>query len=194
VRQIIGYDAAGVGGWDPGSGRRMWEVIPPDGSDFNVTTPVVIAQRLLLATENNATRLYEFDGRGMLSAAPVKRNADLAPDTCTPAVAGTRIFCAAYGELFCLDANDGLRTVWRVANDKFHDHSNIVASRDRVLIWTIDGDLLLLDANAAEYKLISHLRPFGEGRIDSMAHPAFVGDRIYLRSKDELLCLRLRAD
>jgi outer membrane protein assembly factor BamB len=194
VEEIVGYDSAGIGGWDPATGRRLWEVIPPDGSDFNVTTPVIIGQQILLAGENNATRLHRFDGGGKLVAEPGVKNGDLAPDTCTPAVARGRIFSTAYGELFCLDLANGLKTVWRQPGEMFHDHSNIVASEDRILIWTASGDLLLLDAAADEYRPVSHIRPFDEAHPDSLAHPAFAGDRIYLRSSKELVCFKLTGE
>jgi outer membrane protein assembly factor BamB len=194
VDQIIGYDVASLGGWEPKTGRRLWELVPPDGADFNVTTPIVLGNQLLLAAENNATRLHSFDGKGRIVPQPALKNKDLAPDTCTPVVVNGRVFATAYGELFCLDAKNGLKTVWRKADDMFHDHSNVVAGKDRVLVWTMSGDLLLVDATADSYKVISHLRPLAEKHPDSMAHPAFVGDRIYLRSPKELLCLRLTAE
>ncbi|MBI5775468.1 MAG: PQQ-binding-like beta-propeller repeat protein [Verrucomicrobia bacterium] len=189
VRQIVGFDVAGIGGWEPATGKRLWEVVPTDGADFNVITPIIFGKQLLLAGENNATRLHRFDGKGKLVAEPVLKNKDMAPDTCTPAMADGKIFGTAYGELFCLDAAT-LKTLWHRADDMFHDHATVVTSKDRVLVWTMSGDLLLVDATAAEYKIISHLRPFAEKHPDSMAHPAFVGDRMYLRSRKELLCLR----
>ncbi|KAF0172930.1 MAG: PQQ-dependent dehydrogenase [Limisphaerales bacterium] len=191
VAQVIGYDVASLGGWDPQTGRRLWELVPPAGADFNVTTPVVVGSQLLLAAENNATRLHAFDRQGRLVATPTLKNKDLAPDTCTPAVVNGKVFATAYGDMFCLDLSTGLKTLWRVSNDMFHDHVTLVAGPDRVLVWTIGGDLLLLDATGDRYQVISHLRPFPGKAVDSMAHPAFVGDRLYLRSPKELLCLRL---
>jgi outer membrane protein assembly factor BamB len=194
VRQIIGYDSAGLGGWDPATGARLWELIPPDGADFNVPTPVILGQQILVAGENNGTRLHRFDGRGKIVAEPVLKNADLAPDTCTPSVVRGRAFATAYGELFCIDLAADNRTVWRQPEEMFHDHSNIVASDDRLLVWTASGDLLLLDATAKEYRPLSHLRPFEEKHPDSLAHPAFTTDRIYLRAPRELVCFKLSAD
>jgi len=192
VRQIIGFDVAGLGGWDPATGKRLWEVVPTDGADFNVITPVVLGDKLLIAGENNATRLHKFDGKGKLVAKPVLKNNDMAPDTCTPAVVNGKIIGTAYGDLFCVDATT-FKTLWRQADDMFHDHVNIVAGKDRVLVWTMSGDLLLVDATAAGYKVVSHLRPFAEKHPDSMAHPAFVGDRLYLRSRAQLICAPLGA-
>lgn len=191
VRQLVGYDSASLGGWDIASGKRLWELVPAKGADFNVVTPVPFEGGLLLASENNATRAHRFDERGRIVAEPVKVNDDLAPDTCTPAVTRGRVFGSAYGELFSLDRAT-LRTVWRVHDDAFQDHTNIVANDGRVLVWSTSGDIILLDATADEYRPLAKLRPFPGKGIDSLAHPAFVGDRIYLRSPSELLCARLR--
>jgi outer membrane protein assembly factor BamB len=185
VSQVVGYDSAGLGGWSVASGNRLWELVPPAGSDFNVLTPVVLGQRLLLGSENNATRLYGFGQRGRLMDKPVARNEDLAPDTCTPVVVNGKIYATAYGEMFCVRLSD-MKTLWQKADDMFYDHSNVMGGPDRVLVWTMSGDLLLLDATVEKYRTVSHFRPFAGDKIDSMAHPAFVGDRIYLRSENEV--------
>lgn len=191
VPQIIGYDSASLGAWNPQTGERLWTLVPPDGADFNVTTPIAVGDKLLLATENNGTRLYRFDGRGQIVPEPLLKNDTLAPDTCTPAVAANRVYATAYGELFCLDLQNGLRTVWQQADDRFHDHSSIIASPDRLLLWTASGDLLLLDAKAAKFSPLASLRPFADKNPDSLAHPAIAGGRLYLRSSNALACFVL---
>lgn len=191
--QIIGYDAASIGGWDVKTGKRFWEHVPPDGSDFNVTTPVMVGDRLLLATENNGARLHAFDSENRLVAEPELRNPDLAPDTCTPTIAGSRLIAAAYGDLFCVDLST-MKTLWQQPDDMFHDHSNIVTDGRRVLIWTANGDLLLLDPAAEKYQPVSHLRPFTDKHPDSLAHPAFAGGLILLRSSNAIACFRLGDD
>ncbi|MFT4689187.1 MAG: outer membrane protein assembly factor BamB [Limisphaerales bacterium] len=192
VRQIVGYDSAGLGGWDPSNGKRLWELVPPAGSDFNVLTPVILGQQILLGSENNGTRLYGFDKSGRIINSPVARNDDLAPDTCTPVVVDGKIYATAYGELFCVRLQD-MKTLWKVADDMFYDHSTVIGGSDRVLVWTMSGDLLLLDATVNRYEVVSHIKPFGPDPLDSMSHPAFVGDRIYLRSKDEVVAFSLSA-
>ncbi|HBJ85765.1 MAG TPA: hypothetical protein DDZ88_18205 [Verrucomicrobiales bacterium] len=189
VTQIIGYDSGSLGAWQPQTGARLWTLIPPDASDFNVTTPVIIGNQLLLATENNGTRLYRFDGKGRVVPEPVLKNDDLAPDTCTPAVAGQRVFATAYGELFCLDLN-GLKTLWHQKDDMFHDHCHIIASDNRLLLWTANGDLLLLDATAKDFRPLAKIRPFTDKHPDSLGHPALADGRLYLRSSKELACFQ----
>ena len=190
-RQIVGYDSASLGGWDPDTGKRLWQHVPTEGSDFNVTTPLIHERQLLLATENNAVRLHRFVKKGVLDDKPLKTNASLAPDTCSPVMVGDRVFATAYGEMYCLDLKDNLKTVWVVEDDMFFDHSNVIGGNGRVLVWTQSGDLLLLDAGADEFKPLSRLRPFGDGKVDSMSHPAIVGSRLYLRGPSELACFEL---
>ena len=38
-------------------------------------------------------------------------------------------------------------------------------------------------------EVVSQWRPFGEADVESMAHPALVGNRLYLRSHKELICV-----
>ncbi|GIT04985.1 MAG: hypothetical protein CM1200mP29_03960 [Verrucomicrobiota bacterium] len=49
----------------------------------------------------------------------------------------------------------------------------------------------MLDAAANKFKPLSRPRPFGDGKVDSMSHPAIVGNRLYLRGPNELACFSL---
>lgn len=93
--------------------------------------------------------------------------------------------------MFCLDLTGGLKTLWQQKDDMFHDHCNIIASPDRLLLWTSNGDLLLLDAKAASYAPLTRLRPFDERHPDTLSHPAISGGRLYLRSSKALGCFKL---
>lgn len=197
--QIVGYDAAGLGGWDLKTGQRLWELIPPDNSDFHVGTPVKFDDGILLATENNGTRLYHFADDGEINTDPIAENFDCAPDTCTPVVVSSvdasRMFCTAYGELFCValgrSGSDALKTIWSEMDERFYDHTCLIAGNGRILLWGSECDLLLIDATTDRMKIVSQWRPMKGDRPESMSHPAIVGDRIYLRSQTEIVCIRL---
>ncbi len=193
-RQIIGYDVAGLGGWNPKTGERLWEMIPPARSDFNVGTPVFFNNKILLATENNLTRLYDFNSKGNLNPKPIELNEDLGPDTCSAVLHQNRLFCTAYGELYCLDMKDKMKTLWKQEDDIFYDHTNLIAGNNRLLAWTTTGDLLLLKADSNKYEVVSHYHPFKGEDVESMSHPAIVGDYLYLRSRDQLFCLKLSVE
>ena len=191
VRQIVGYDATSLGGWDVRTGKRLWELIPPAGGDFNVPTPINDRGRLLVTTENNGTRMYAFDDTGGIIPEPIARRVDLAPDTSTPVIVGRRLLGCS-GSLLCLDLDNGLKILWEGSDDALTDYASLIAGNGRVLITTIDGELLLVDATADEFRLISRLRLFEEAEIWS--HPALVGNRLYVRDTVGVVCLLLDGD
>ena len=63
----------------------------------------------------------------------------------------------------------------------------IITSPDRALLWTENGDLLLLDTQLPKYAPLAERRPFNEKHPDALA-PALVGDHLYLRSAKVLGC------
>lgn len=189
VRQIVGHDAESLGGWDPNTGQRLWTLKPDKKGDYNVPTPVNIFGRLLVATENNGTRLHNFTPDGQIRPAPVERSRDLAPDTATPVVVDGLVFGCARG-LVCLDLNDGFKTLYSAQGDgAFKEHAALIAGYGRVLAVTVGGEVILFQAARDAFTPIGRLRVF-EG-TEVWSHPALVGDRLYLRSMNEIVCLLL---
>jgi len=187
-RQIVGYDAQSLGGWDARTGRRLWTLIPPQTGDFNVPTPVAISGRLLVATEHNATRLYGFRDDGTIQPEPLARSDALAPDTTTPVIAGGRVFGCDTG-LHCLDLANGLKPVWELQDDAVNGHASLVATDDRVLVAGANGELLLVTAGGTP-AVSSRLR-VSSGDGGSYAYPALVGKNLFLRPGASVVCLRL---
>jgi outer membrane protein assembly factor BamB len=187
-KQLIGYDRTSLGGWDAATGERLWKLKPPQSDDFNVPTPIVVGDALIVASENNGTRRYRFDGAGKIMAKPEAEHFDLAPDTHTPVLADGKLF-GIWGRLFCLSASD-LKELYTADDDAFNDYTSLIASDERVLVLTEAGELLLLDATADRLRVLGKLKLF-DGATGIFAHPALVGDRMYVRSNDEIVCLSL---
>jgi len=148
---------------------------------------------LLVATENNYARLYEFDASGRINPRPSAINEDLTPDISSPVVVGKRAFCVS-GQMYCLDLANGLKPVWTSDDKAFGDYAALIASDDRVLAIGIGGELLLIDALANEFKAVSRLDVFPDSKASQnqlLGYPALVGSRLYLRGEDELVCLEL---
>lgn len=185
-RQLVGYDAEGLGGWDPQTGQRLWEVRPERSGDFNVVTPLVKGSTLVVCSENNGTRVLGYSSDGLLEATPLARNFDLAPDMHSPVVVGERILGVS-GALFCLGSD--LRTIWTSDDAAYSRYASAIASDDRVLLVTQDGLLILIDALADEYRELARLS-LGM-QVDVYSHPAIVERRLYLRLGREIRCLDL---
>jgi outer membrane protein assembly factor BamB len=189
-RQIVGYENDSLGGWDVKTGQRLWKLIPPAKGDFNVATPIAVEGGVLVSTENNGTRLYRFDNAGRIIPTPAAQSADLAPDTSTPVITAGRVF-GAHAGLHCLDVRNALRPVWR--NGESHgDYASLIADERRVLVITVDGELILLDAAADAGAIVSRLRVFDD--VEVYSHPALVGTRLYLRGGSAVVCIDLGKD
>jgi outer membrane protein assembly factor BamB len=187
VPQVVGHDADSLGGWDPLTGRRLWRLVPDRPNDFNVPTPIPLGDRLLVSTENNGTRLYAFDGQGKLLPKRLAANRRLAPDSHTPVVTAGRVF-GVWRRLFCLDLADGLKELWTAADPGFAGYCTAVADDARVLIVTLAGELILVDATAGKYAELGRLAVFErDGGV--YAHPAFVGTRAYVRGSASVVCV-----
>jgi len=190
VRQIVGYDSISVGGWDVTTGRRIWTLLPKVEGDFNVPTPLNVGGNLLLATENNGTRLYAFDDDGKIRSTPLARNDDLAPDTSTPVVAGGRIF-GCFAGLFCLDLSNSLKMLYHADHEAFQDYASLIAGNDHILIITVEGELILIEADAASYTSKGRLSLFGQEKTEVWSHPALLQGRLYIRNSSAIYCLLL---
>jgi outer membrane protein assembly factor BamB len=187
-RQIVGYDKLSLGGWDPETGKRLWTLVPPNAGDFNVPTPIAVVGKLLVATENNGTRRYDFDDKGKIVPKPAASFDELAPDSATPVVLGDRVF-GCRDDLFCLGVAD-LKPLWTGKDDAFAGHVSIIGGRDRVLIVSARGELLLVSAGEQQFKLISRLKIFDENS-EVLSHPALVGNRLYIRDNKSVCCVSL---
>ncbi len=191
-RHIIGYDATSLGGWNIDSGKRIWTVTPPEKDDFNVPTPIAVNDRLLVATENNSTRLYDF----LYPSRMIRNRAradfpDLAPDMITPVVHNQLVFGCHDSHLYCLDPNT-LKLLWKAQDESYYRFATLIAGNGRVLITTIDGELLLVRADRKKYELISRLQVLTGEETEVWSHPAITEGRLYIRDKSSITCLLLK--
>lgn len=188
-RQLVGFDKESCGGWDPASGARLWSLTPRVAGDFNVPTPILVAGRVLAATENNGARLIGWiEGRPEVTASC----ATLVPDMHTPVVTAGRVFAIHRGKAICLDAAD-LAPVWTHPDRALKGHASVVASPDRVLVLTAAGELLLVDARADSFVPLARQRLFDRDVV-LYAHPAVADRSIYVRGPRHLLRVALTDD
>jgi outer membrane protein assembly factor BamB/ABC-type phosphate/phosphonate transport system substrate-binding protein len=191
-RQIVGYDRHSLGGWDVITGKRLWQLVPPVEGDFNVPTPIAFEDGVIVATENNGTRLYHFDNTGRIIQKPAAQFAELAPTSATPVSTCGRLFGACPG-LHCLDLQKGLHEVWHHEEDSLADYATLIADDARVLLITLTGELLLLDAKSETCAIISRLRLFGDD-VELYSQPALADQRLYARAGTTLMCVDLTAN
>ena len=197
VRQVIGYDNATLGGWDPVTGKRLWSLAPEVTGDFNVPTPVLVRDtvpRLLVATEMNGTRLHAFRADGTIDPKPLGQRREPAPDMATPVMHGRRMFCAQE-KLFALDCTSrGLAEAGAPQSGPFATYAAAVAGPASVLVIGNSGQLVMHDVMPGRREpttLAVFEAASGENNTPVFSHPAFVGTRMFIRGDNELLCVEL---
>jgi len=193
-RQIVGHDAKALCGWDPATGRLLWRLLPATPGDYHVPTPLAVGDLLLAATENNGTRLYAFGPAASPWPEPAARQPDCAPDTVSPILVDGRIWAFSAGALRCLDPADGLRQVWEWDARDAGGHVSLIGGNGHVLVSTQAGEVWLCPARPQAATEPERLRVFAaEGAFspEVWSHPALVGTRLYVRSRNEIVCLLL---
>lgn len=189
VRQIVAYDEKSLGGWDPETGERLWELIPRHSGDFNVPTPILLNEnRIHITTENNKGRIYRFDKTGRINPKPVFVQEELGHDSNTPVTDGNRIYAADWA-LFCLDA-ENLQVHWTLEDDALGDYVTLILGEKRLLASTHDGTVLLVDIETVPGRIVSRWRLFDEDDV-VLSHPAIVGNLLLIRSASKVVCVRL---
>jgi outer membrane protein assembly factor BamB len=191
VNQIIGYDQVSLGGWDARDGRRLWGVIPPVRGDFNVPTPLVMGELVFVTTENNGSRLYEFDVHGRAEPVPKATFADLAPDTSSPVAMNGRIYGASSG-LVCLDSARGLKQLWSIDDPAFYNSLSVIACphSKRLLAMTHQAELVLIEDEGLTGKVRSRVS-LDQAGVETLSHPAVVKDLLLVRVGTEIRALEL---
>ncbi len=189
--QFVAYDRTSLGGWDIATGNRLWTFKPPYEGDFNVPSPLLVDGKLLLVSENNSARLHALDQSGRPQEEPAAFYRRLSPDMSSPVLVADRIFCVE-DRLFCLNAHD-LGEVWVGGRRDFASFASLIASDTRLLTIGRGGDLLLIDATADAYRVVSRSTVFKSGgrSTEILSQPAVVGERLYARGEKELVCVSL---
>jgi outer membrane protein assembly factor BamB len=188
--QIVAFDEKSLGGWDLESGRRLWTVVPKEPGDFNVPTPLVFHDRIVLSTESNGTRLLSVSDVEP-SRQPTATYEKLSPDSHSPVVAAERLF-GVHNGLHCLDLNNQLKPIWTVKDRAFQGkYASIVATDERILVVTFRGELILFDATANKYQELGRLPLTDDKRIQCWSHPALAAKKLYMRLNENVVCLPL---
>ncbi|MBN1815960.1 MAG: PQQ-binding-like beta-propeller repeat protein [Sedimentisphaerales bacterium] len=189
--QIVGGDSRSLGGWDPETGKRLWQLTPSVEGDFNVSTPLNSDGRIIAAIEGKGTCLYDFKDDGTILSEPAAMHENPAHGAVTLVLYKNLLFGVGGQSLYCLDPVT-LKEHW-VWEDKeaFKNHVSLIAGNDRLLIITAEGELLCLAADSAGPRLISRLRLFPLEDTKVFSHPALMPGRLYVRNSTSIACFVL---
>lgn len=185
-KQLIGYDAASLGGWDIATGKRLWTVTAENDGDYNVGTPLNVDGKLLVATDVNYARLYSFDKDGLIVPKPVATSTDMGPDMATPIAFNGLVFGPSFG-FTCLNPAANLKIAWKNDTEEaFGSFVNIIAGNDRLLVFSENGTLLLLSAQGKKCEILGRM----ELCQKTLAAPALANGQLFIRDEKWVYCYK----
>jgi outer membrane protein assembly factor BamB len=183
-RQLVGWTPENVHGLDPATGERLWSV------PYKVTYGVSIATPIYRDGLVFVTGYWE--GSKAIRLGPGRKDATLAwEDTKTPRGLMAQPLYRD-GHVYTVERTRGLvctelatgKTLWddhRLTPKARNPHSSMVwvNDGDRVLILNSAGELILARLSPQGYREDSRTKVI-DGQV--WGHPAFAGNRMYLRS------------
>ncbi len=190
--QVVIVNESSVTGHDPNDGTELW-YHPRGGSssgDANTSQATLVGKNLVLVSKGyglggELIRLEPKDERTFAATSVWKSRRVLKTKLSNPVVHDGLAYALSSEVLECVELKDGER-LWR-APERF-GHGQIVIVGKHILAHTEDGQLVLIDLNATEYRELGRIKTI-EGVCWNTI--AFYGDRVLVRSEIEAACFQL---
>jgi outer membrane protein assembly factor BamB len=189
VRQVIAYDANGLGGWEVKTGKRLWTLAVDTNKGYIVPTPVALAGKLFLSTPDEDARIYAFDKEGKLIPKPLAESGEFNPEMATATLQGDLLLGICEG-LVCLDPSKKLKKCWIQERERaFYGLGHIVASKDRALVFGQEGTMVLVKAEPDKCTVLGSVKLCKATPVWS--HAALAGGKVYIRDPKQFYCYDL---
>lgn len=196
-RQIVGYDRESLGGWDLVTGARLWSLAPRSVDDFRVPTPVALVGkadpvRVAVSSETAGTAIVVIGDDGTATWDEGCHSDELACEMCTPVnVAGW--LCGVRDRFVAIDCRGDAADIYEDEDDSFATYAAVVSGSANVLTVGNDARLTLHRLEQGVWSRSGQMNILDEPPVAAplYAHPAFVGNRVFIRTDHELLCIVL---
>ena len=190
-RQVLLFDAAGLGGYDAATGQELWRYPWQTYSDINVAQPVVVAGDRVFITSgygHGCALLQIKEAEGKWSATPVWPNTPNRGMRCkftSPVLYQEALYGLDDGRLVCLDAMTGNQK-WKGPS---YGHGQLLLVGDLLLILAESGELCLVEANPERHIELGRIQAL-EG--EKTWNPLAVADgKLFVRNHLEMACYEL---
>jgi outer membrane protein assembly factor BamB len=180
--QLIVNSTVNVDGYNPLDGKLLWTQECLDGEV--APSPAYSNGVVFVANEFAMATAIQLDGSADAVESSIKWEYDnYLPEVASPVGDGERFyFGTSVGDIVCVDAESGEELWAEEVETGFYSSPILVG--DNVYIADMDGNMYIFKA-ASEYELVKMVE-MGE---ETLATPAFIHNRIYLRTSDNLYCI-----
>ena len=186
---VLLYDADNVYARNLADGKVIWQHELPMNSGYVVPTPVVVNDVAVLASEGGAVGMNIKGKTGEIEDDWPMENWDFIIGDASPAVCeGLVLGTSEEGGLMGLSPADDLETAWTYSEDSdLKSFSNMIVAPGKALILTASGNLHLMAITKEGAKSLGKVKVAGS----TMAAPALVGDKLFVRDNNSVTCYKL---
>lgn len=189
ARQLVSLTQNRLIGVDVASGALLWSRPFEVEWDNTVQTPLVAGGVLVMAALRTPARGFRVrHGTGGWTVDVAWETLESAIAYTSPVLIDGRVWGFSHldgGRLYRLDPKSG-RIDWR-GRPRHGEHASLVAAGERLLVFTDDGRLEVLDAAAAEPARLAAYEVTGSAL---WAHPALFGRHLLVKGQGELILWR----
>jgi len=197
VRQLVCFTCDGLIGLDPRDGKLFWRVPLKTAFARHVTTPVVYGDIVVVGSHQVGLIGVKISSAGAESfkAEQVWLSKESAMNFASPVAVGRYLYgLGPLKNIICVDIETG-KQLWSkdgiISTSADKAHAAFLVMRDKILILTDSGQLVLIAADPVECKEISRAQVCAM----NWCNPAYADGKLYLRDGikggGELLCVDL---
>lgn len=192
VRQILIVNESTASGHDPASGRRLWSHPWPGNSNGNASSsqavPVGESRVLLTKGYSGGAELLELSPTGSGTGLTVKTvwrvPRVLQTKFTNVVVHDGHAYGLSEGILECVDLANGQRR-WKSGR---YGHGQILGVGDLLLVLSEEGELHLVEANAAKFVHLSQIEALTGKTWNNLC---LYGKKLLVRNAEEAACFEL---
>jgi outer membrane protein assembly factor BamB len=193
AKQIIAFMAESVVGLDPTHGKLLWRGPVKTSLGRNVTTPIVVGDRVLVASHQvGLLGIKVSKDSGGYVAETEWAAKESAINFSSPVAVGDYLYGVGPNKnLICVDVRTGKQT-W--SKDGFFPgtsggstHAGFNVMDKSILVLTNTGELVLIAADPKEFHGIGRTQICGQ----NWCNPAYADGKLFLRDAKSLMCIDL---
>ncbi|GMU36028.1 MAG: PQQ-binding-like beta-propeller repeat protein [Phycisphaerae bacterium] len=176
IPQLIVQTRETLAGVAPDTGEILWSQKVPAFRGMNILTPTLFQDGILTSSYQNKTFFYRIEKEDSGLKVREAWTVPVQGYMSSPVIIGRYAYLhLGNGRACCLDLQEGKET-WRT--NPFGEYWSMVANGDRILALDEQGELLLIEADPREFRLLDRKEV---ASAEAWAHLAVSGDRVFVR-------------
>ena len=178
TRQLIVQTRTKLAGLDLATGKVLWDYEVKAFRGMNILTPTLVGDsQIFTSTYGGGSFMFDIAKDGDAWRASKKWVNKIEGYMASPDVIGGHIYLHGRDKRFhCIDAASG-EEAW-ASDEKFGEYWSTITNDQLILALDERGELLLIEADPAELKIVSRKRI---SQSPTWAHIGMAGSEVYIR-------------